>query len=369
MPTLQVWRGTTASFDRRLREPVSGLLYGPTPDPGVSGPSPFLDTDALTADVWLGDYTPALFHPTVEWLDVSLAEFRVIFDGADTAGLQSGGYNGLVRFQRGTDAPIVLWEFRLSINQAARPPGTPPVFDDGVAVDVFAGLPCTDADVAARVAKDYAEIVDNSFSVADGTDGVIAERSWLMTSNSCAFALNGVQAGMVAVLTKGAVGTKLALRVVSAADYALTLGRFGMDDGRGSPPGKAGGSTGVTFSVPTVVGLIREEAADARRELGVAADAAVTDELKRLTVFKVIAALYLDKQSNSSGDVYKDKAAHWEAKIKALLGELASSYSENTAVASAPAAGKPADDPAWALRVPGGGDVWPDDRVTGPWRG
>lgn len=369
MPTLQVWRGTTASFDRRLREPVSNLYYGPTPDPGVFGPSPFLPSDALTADVWVGDYTRALFHPTVDWLDPAVGTFRVTFDGADTAGLQSGGYNGLVRWQRGTDAPVVLWEFRLSINQSSRPAVPPPVLDDGVAVDVFAGLPCTDADVAARIPKDYAEVVDNSFNVADGTDGVIAERSFLMTSDSCPFAYLGVQAGMVAVLASGGVQTKLALRVVSAADYAVTLGRLRMGDGRGSPPGKAGGSVGVKFAVPTVVGLIRDEAADARRELGVAADAAVTDELKRLTVFKVIAALYLDKQSNSSGDVYKDKAAHWEAKIKALLAELAASYSENAAVASAPAAGKPADDPDWADRVPGSGYVWPDGAGAGPGRG
>lgn len=52
----------------------------------------YTDADTLTATVWAGADQPALFFPTVTWVNSALGTVRIAFLGTDTQGLDPGQY-------------------------------------------------------------------------------------------------------------------------------------------------------------------------------------------------------------------------------------------------------------------------------------
>jgi hypothetical protein len=231
----------------------------------------------------------------------------------------------------------------------------------GPAEDPFAGLLCTDEDVAEVAQGDYAGLVAKSSTKAGGDDGTFsAGARWTLTSPTEPFDERGVGPGHVCALSKKGTGGALIvndlLGVAAASAAGCTLKRLGQPAGRGRPPGPAAGVTGVTFSFPTVEPLIRLASAELRRQLRVKDDSwleAVTD-VRQAIIYWVLAQLYLQQYRDSSvNSAWRTKSKEYQALYDATRLSLERTY--GIAVSGRrPATGRLADDPSW--RVPSLGD-------------
>lgn len=138
----------------------------------------------------------------------------------------------------------------------------------------------TDEDLARFVPHDFAVLQPRAQLVARGADGAfaaVAGGSWAMTSASVAFATRGVQAGMVAVLTKEPAASRPAnwpasgeiVAVDSVSGSTVTFRRIGMESAQGMPPGPAAGVTAVTFELRTFYPQLEDASYDLNRKLGI----------------------------------------------------------------------------------------------------
>jgi hypothetical protein len=235
--------------------------------------------------------------------------------------------------------------------------------------DLFAGYPCTDADVAAKIVGDLAAVSARCERMASGSDGSVAAGSFVLTS-AFPFATQGVQDGHVMVLESCAIVPTPpagkaqarplgdALAVAAAADGACTLKRLAHPGGLGAFPGNAGPAealSGVRFFVPTFVPQIAVAAGWVRGQLGLAAADPLKDpdDLRRATVLKAARDLYFAEYRQADRDEFRQKYLDLDAEIKAELASLVASYGGQQAPARVVAVGPMGSDPCW--RVPGDG--------------
>lgn len=220
--------------------------------------------------------------------------------------------------------------------------------------DVFAGLPCTDLDVARYALNDFPVICEGSQYVAYGEDGAFAPSSFVLTS-AFPFKRQGVQPGHVCVIKKhSSIPGGDLLAVASAENGACTLERIDYPGGLGAFPGKPGGSTGIIFFMPSLVGMIRNETREARREIGVITDAGLIEstDLKRLVALRVLRMMYYTAWKSAQPDLYNEKKNDLDKQILAHLMDLQIRYGSSPSPQShRPEAGTAEDLPGW--RVPG----------------
>jgi hypothetical protein len=194
---------------------------------------------------------------------------------------------------------------------------------------------CTPEDILIRSPGDFAVLVPDGQTLADGADGAFdpADR-WTLTSAAVDFAAAGVAPGDVCLITYdankkiyGPEGDILA--VESAVGGSLTLRRRGRPAGVGQPPGPAVGLAGVSFWVPDLQGQIEEASWDVDDRYGV--DEAVPDsapdmlyrlrELRQVTVLSALALLYAGR-SRGVDDAFDKKTTSVKAELDDLLARV-----------------------------------------------
>lgn len=190
---------------------------------------------------------------------------------------------------------------------------------------------CCPEDLIIRAPGDFAVLVPDGQTLADGADGVFAPGDrWTLTSASVDFEGAGVIAGDVCEIkyaaNKAIYGPEGEILAVEAADGgSLTLRRRGRLAGIGQPPGPAAGLSGVAFWIPDLHGQIEEASFSINEEYGVDEDVPGSApemlyrvrELRQVTVLTTLAWLYAGR-SRGVDDLFDRRVKG----IKSELGEV-----------------------------------------------
>jgi hypothetical protein len=143
----------------------------------------------------------------------------------------------------------------------------------------FAGLLCTDEQVAYYCEADWPDLTLGSQRLAQGVQGGVGAGTWALTDNSVAFDAAGIVVGHTVIFTsqpgQPQQGQPLlagiwrqndtfAVSLTTApSGHTLTLRRLGLPDGAGSPPARPSGATNVSYHVP----YLRPQIAEVTRRL------------------------------------------------------------------------------------------------------
>lgn len=213
--------------------------------------------------------------------------------------------------------------------------------------DVFAGLPCRDEDVARISTGDYAILAPKCLHLVEASDGAIDAGSWVLTSASTDFAALGIQPGHVVILNTRVVGAKtlpmgkLAYGVTTVSGTTCTLHPLGYAAAIGRPPGGTEALTGITFSVPSVIGVIADESVDVRTLLGIAdgVDLSTLVKIRKFTAMKTLRSLYFQEWRQTDQDTWEEKMDKLDVQIAAALQSLQDSFPTSDPGGMAPTVG------------------------------
>jgi hypothetical protein len=186
----------------------------------------------------------------------------------------------------------------------------------------------TDEDIAVRASDDYTALCPPSQRLASGADGVFdAADPWTLTSPSVDFAAAGVAGQNIVRLTKPITqykGGGELLAVDRVTGHSLTLRRYGMAAGVGSPPAPPGGLTGVEFAIVTFAPQIESKSFDLNERFGIdprqpyrgPGDLYRLRDLRDLVVLEVLCERY-EMLSRTTDTTYSTKTI--EAELEELL--------------------------------------------------
>jgi len=232
--------------------------------------------------------------------------------------------------------------------------------------DVFASLPCRDADIAELAVGDFATLTAKSERIAYADDGVIGAGSFMLSS-AFPFEQQGVQAGHVVVLEgymttttqnvarlvpmPGGVTNDL-LPVTSVSGSTVTLNRIGYPTGQGAFPGGIAGCSAIKFYCPSLLAQIITATSDVKRRLSLSVSSVLinTTDLRIITILVVLRGLYFAQYRQTNDDVFRAKMNDLDAQIKDQYMSLEQVYADQTPMGRRPLLGTMVDDPTW--RVP-----------------
>lgn len=216
---------------------------------------------------------------------------------------------------------------------------------------------CRDEDLLIEAAGDLPLLAPRGAVRAAGSDGVIDPSTpWVLSSATNDFAAQGVEAGQVVILAGprgpkpfptatdifgGTDSTSLyggEPFVIDVPDAAPTLRRAGLPSAVGLPPSRGEAIAAIKFVVPDFLPKIRAATDFVRRQLDYALDADLTDaeDLRKLTVYAVLADLYLAATRSLGDDKdafaanYRRYQAMYEATLAALKARSRSGYQVDT---------------------------------------
>jgi hypothetical protein len=212
-----------------------------------------------------------------------------------------------------------------------------------------ARLYATDEDIYIASSGDYTYLVPQGNVVARGTDGVFAadppRGSWILTSASADFEVQGVADGMVCQITAPLnVFKSPDLCIVSSAvGSSLTLRRPGLDAGEGDPPGPIAGIAGVTYLIATLRPQIEHATFELNNAIGIDetvagrtyADIREPRELQSACVSLVLWRQYLAAARNSTKwDDSMAKAKMYEQDYKSIVARLTITFTAGDSTSS-----------------------------------
>lgn len=178
---------------------------------------------------------------------------------------------------------------------------------------------CSDESIALRAGSDFALLCPQDQKLVSGTDGAIAQGSWVLTSSAVGAWPASVATGQVVQLLNHSnpIPKKLneLLVVDSVSGAELTLRRKGMASGAGQAPGSPAALSGVMFLIATLGPQIEQASYNLDRRFGI--DDLVTGrrnsdlydprEAEELCVLEVLKRQYIDAWKAANDDVFKAK--------------------------------------------------------------
>jgi hypothetical protein len=173
---------------------------------------------------------------------------------------------------------------------------------------------CLDEHIALRVMDDFTRVAPDSYKLASGNDGYMADSSpWVITSASNNFASLGVASGHVIWLMKpanifGSNGDIYAVDSVSG--NSLTLRAIGRTSGVGKPPCPPGALSGIQFLIKTLDPIIEEISYELMQTYGMTLNLPFHQpgqlmdprQMRKLCVEKVLYYRYLDMSKQADGN-------------------------------------------------------------------
>lgn len=190
---------------------------------------------------------------------------------------------------------------------------------------------CDNEHLCITAMSGLAEALPRSSMIAYATDCQAGIGSWDLTSDLVDFEARGVSPGMVARVEsetrKGHLGAGGTLYVVvEARGRTLTLRRPGFEPGVGEP---VGGPTGLMVALALVFDLtpqIEDVSYRLASRYGISSgiagqgpdDIADPRQLREPAALRTIASLYWGAWREGAGDIWKHKAAAFEAEAKEI---------------------------------------------------
>lgn len=203
---------------------------------------------------------------------------------------------------------------------------------------------CTDEDIRIEVGNDFFLVAPRDQRLAIGDDGTIPSASpWVLTSASINFENQQVPAGSIVRLSSkdrsSAANKELypsgeSFAVDSVSGSTLTLRRVGLPSAIGDPAGNPTiDLVAVTFESVTLSPQIKTATDWIRRQIDFdsAADLISDDDLRYLTVYRVLSRIYLSDAalSSSNRDIFLVKAKTYATQAETTLAELQSRRQSN----------------------------------------
>ena len=190
---------------------------------------------------------------------------------------------------------------------------------------------CTDEDVAIRAGEDFGKVCPRSQRLAYGSDGAaLAASPWVLTSTAVNFGSQGVQPGVVLLLTKASAFAPAGelFVVASVAGSSVTLRRPGLASGVGQPITLTDLSS-VAFDCRTFAPQIDNATYQARKFFGIdpnvlgvkPSDLYDPRELQQYTVLNALLQAYTAAEKTAQTD-FTLKIQSFQAELDRLMSML-----------------------------------------------
>lgn len=220
---------------------------------------------------------------------------------------------------------------------------------------------CTDEAILAVAESDYDKIIPDGQKLVVGDDGVFSSGNrWQLTSASGLFVSSQISAKHVVRIKKGDPGARSLygadgeVFVVGSVDSAtaITLRRQGFLAGQGLPPGEAGGTTEVQFTIKTAYPQIERVSYDINDDMGIdpnvpgkrPEDLYDLRKLERLCIYRVLATLYFDAwRRTTRNDVWFEKGKQAQATANEIKSSLLLQWQDD--------GGVQASTPSYVMRI------------------